>query len=305
MTCKNHAVAKALLDGIRDGRLKRPDGRVVAWSEFGDPDGFPLLRVPGTPGCRYSLRADRTPWRDRNLWVITTERPGFGASTRLPGRGFAAPADDLAAIVEWLGIERVHVIGGSGSAPHQLAFAARHPDRVRAMTVLVGAAPIEAAEVDLLIGLNAEGHRLAIAGDADGLLALLSTVRGTILADPVATVRDIMEQAPEADHSVMSDPAWQSQFALASREALAQGAEGWADEALALIRPWDDIDLGAVRTSVTWWHALGDANSPLPAAERLVAQLPDARMVHFGEDEGHLAAYRREAESLDELLPRG
>jgi pimeloyl-ACP methyl ester carboxylesterase len=298
-------MATDVLDGVRDGRLERPDGRVVAWSEYGDPDGFPLLRVPGTPGSRYSLRANRTPWQDRNLWVITSERPGFGASTPLPGRGFAAPADDLAAIVDWLGIERLHVIGGSGSAPHQLAFAAQHPDRVRAMTVLVGAAPIDAAEVDLLIGLNAEAYRLATAGDTDGLLALLTTVRETMLADPVAAVRDIMEKAPEADHSVMADPPWQRQFALATREALAQGAEGWADEALALIRPWDDIDLGAVRTSVTWWHSPGDANAPLPAAERLVARLPDARMVHFGEDEGHLAAYRREGEILDELLARG
>jgi pimeloyl-ACP methyl ester carboxylesterase len=298
-------VATDVLDGVRDGRLERPDGRVVAWSEYGDPDGFPLLRVPGTPGGRYSLRADRTPWQDRNLWVITTERPGFGASTPLPGRGFAAPADDLAAILDRLGIERLHVIGGSGSAPHQLAFAAQHPDRVRAMTVLVGAAPIDAAEVDLLIGLNAEAHRLATAGDTGGLLALLNTVRETMLADPVAAVRGIMERAPEADHLVMADPPWQGQFALATREALAQGAEGWADETLALIRPWDDIDLAAVRTSVTWWHAPGDANGPLPAAERLVAQLPDARMVHFGEDEGHLAAYRREGEILDELLARG
>jgi pimeloyl-ACP methyl ester carboxylesterase len=36
--------------------------------------------------------------------------------TRLPGRGFGAPADDLAAVVDHLGLEAVHVMGGSGSA---------------------------------------------------------------------------------------------------------------------------------------------------------------------------------------------
>ena len=66
-------------------------------------DGLPLLRVPGTPGCRYSLRADRTPWTQRHLRVITTERPGFGASSRLPGRRFREPADDMAAILDSLG----------------------------------------------------------------------------------------------------------------------------------------------------------------------------------------------------------
>jgi pimeloyl-ACP methyl ester carboxylesterase len=88
-------VTESRRDGVRDRQLERPDGRVVAWSEFGDEDGLPILRVPGIPGCRYSLRADRTPWTQRNLGVITTERPGFGASSRLPGRRFREPADDL------------------------------------------------------------------------------------------------------------------------------------------------------------------------------------------------------------------
>jgi hypothetical protein len=38
---------------------------------------------------------------------------------------------------------------------------------------------------------------------------------------------------------------------------------------------------------------------------RLVARLPNARLVQFGKDEGHLAAYHREGEILDELLARG
>lgn len=294
-----------MLEGVRDRSLVRPDGRSVAWSEVGDEDGLPLLRVPGTPGCRYSLRADRTPWRDRQLRVITTERPGFGASTRLPGRRFHEPADDLVAILDHLGLDHVHVIGGSGSAPHQLAFAARHPDRVRAMTILVGAAPVTEEEIDQTIGLNAQAHRLIRAGDREGLRALLEPVRSAMLADPIAGFRTVMDRAPDADRAVMADPQWQAAFAVANTEALRAGLEGWVDEAIALASPWEDIDLGAVRTSVTWWHGPRDANSPLSAARRVVEQLPDARLVLFEEEEGHLAAYHREGEILDELLARG
>ena len=163
----------------------RPGGRIVAWSEFGDEAGLPLLRVPGTPGCRYSLRADRGPWTRRHLRVITTERPGFGASTRLPGRGFGEPADDLAAVLDHLGLEAVHVMGGSGSAPHQLAFAARHPDRVRAMTVLVGAAPCTGDEARQMIGLNADAHELVQKGDVAGLRGLMEPLRAAMLDDPM------------------------------------------------------------------------------------------------------------------------
>jgi hypothetical protein len=40
-----------------------------------------LLRLPGTPGSQWSIPAHRSPWTERRLQVITTERPGFGRST--------------------------------------------------------------------------------------------------------------------------------------------------------------------------------------------------------------------------------
>jgi pimeloyl-ACP methyl ester carboxylesterase len=298
-------VSEAVLEGVRDLSLQRPDGRVVAWSEFGDKDGVPLLRVPGTPGCRYSLRADRTPWTQRHLRVITTERPGFGASSRLLGRRFREPADDIAAILDQLDLAAVHVIGASGSSPHQLAFASRHPDRVRAMTVLVGAAPPTEDEIAQMIGLNAQAHHLVREGDVEGLYRLLAPIRTAMLADPNAAFREIMDRAPDADRAVMADPQWQAELAVAAREALRPGLDGWIDEGIAIASPWDDIDLSTVRASVTWWHAPKDANAPIKAARRLVDHLPNGRLVQFGEDEGHLAAYHREGEILDELLARG
>jgi pimeloyl-ACP methyl ester carboxylesterase len=298
-------VTAPLLDDVQDLRLQRPDGRTVAWTEYGDPGGRPLVRVPGTPGCRYTLRADRSEWASRGLRVITTERPGFGASTRLPGRGFVEPADDIAAVLDHCGIESAHVIGGSGSSPYQLALAARHPDRVRAMTILVGTAPSTDEEFEQQVGVNAEAHRLVAAGDVDGLRQLLTDQREALLADPIAAIVSIMDKAPEPDRAVMADPLWQQSFAMATREALRPGIDGWLDEGLALDTRWDEVDLDAVTTSVTWWHAPGDANCNLSAAERLVAQLPNARLVLFGSDEGHLAPYHREAEILDELLDRG
>jgi len=102
---------------------------------------------------------------------------------------------------------------------------------------------------------------------------------------------------------VMADPLWQEAHSVGTREALRQGVQGWTDEAIAIIGRWDDVD--AVTTSVTWWHSPADANAPLTAARRLIDRLRDARVVLFGDHEGHLAPYHREGGILDELLARG
>jgi pimeloyl-ACP methyl ester carboxylesterase len=288
---------------VRDGRLVRPDGRIVAWSECGVEGGRPVLRLPGTPGSRFSLRADDTLWVERDLRVISVERPGFGASTRLPGRGFAEHADDLAAILDHLGIDRVPAYGGSGAAPHLLAFAARHPDRVAALTIIDGIAPLTDDEVRDQTDFNVAGDGLARAGDVQALRAMLAEARDSILADPIAGFRGVMDGVPAADQSIMADPTWQAAFARGLVEALAPGVDGWVDEALAINGDWPDVDIDAVTTSVTWWHSDADRNCPLSAARRLAARLPRTRLVVW-EGAGHLTGYVREPQLLDELLAR-
>jgi pimeloyl-ACP methyl ester carboxylesterase len=292
----------ALGPDVSDHRLTRPDGRIVAWSESGVAGGRPILRIPGTPGSRLSLRADRTPWIERGLRMIATERPGYGASTRLEGRGFKEHADDLVAILDALKIERLPVYGGSGAAPHILALAARHPSRVSVATVLVGAAPVDEDEADQMIELNALAYRLHHEGRFDELWKLTSDVQATIVADPVGALRGIMASAEAEDRRIVEDPGWQRSILIGIGEALRPGPGGWYDEGLAMENAWD-FDPADVATDVTWWHSDDDRNSPLSAARRLVERLPSARL-HVWSKAGHLAPYLREPEILDELLAR-
>jgi len=279
------------------------DGRTVAWTDWGDADGIALLRVPGTPGCRWSVRSDRTPWAERGLRVVPTERPGFGASTRLPGRRFREHADDLAEVLDHLGLDRVHLTGGSGAAPHELALCQYHPDRVVAATVVAGATPLTADEVEAMIPLNAQVWRLMREDRRADAAAVMAPLRTAMLVDPLGAFHGIMDTAPPEDLAVMDDPQWQAGFARATVEALTAGLDGWVDESQALTLEWD-VDPASVPTSVTWYHAVEDRNCPISAARRLVHALPNARFVEWT-DAGHLTAYHREAELLDELLARG
>jgi pimeloyl-ACP methyl ester carboxylesterase len=286
-----------------DRFLTLRDGRTLCWREWGVAGGRPVLRVQGTPGSRLSRHADPTINERLGIRVIMADRPGYGGSSRLPGRGIAAVADDLAELLDSLGAGAVPVAGGSGGGPHVLALAARHPDLVAAASVVVGAAPLDASEEAALTPLNAAGLRAARTGNWDDMRELLEPVREQILADPLAGLRSALAGVPDSDRAIMADPAWQAVQAEGVTEALRPGVAGWVDESLAVLGEWD-FDLSAVRTPVVWWHGRSDANAPLTAAQRLVARLPAAHLNVWADDAGHLASYRHEGEILAELLAR-
>jgi pimeloyl-ACP methyl ester carboxylesterase len=282
-----------------DGRLQLNDGRTLAWRWWGDPGATPVLRLQGTPGSRLYRNPDPEVQRSLGVRHLLADRPGYGGSTRLPGRGVAGIADDLAALLDFHQLDSVPVMGTSGGGPHALAMAAMHPERVSAVSVIVGSSPLDPEEAGRLVGVNAQGYAAAERG-WDDLHQLLVGVRERLLGED--GMAGVLSDAPPEDRAVMQNPAWQRISRTTVAEALRQGAEGWADESMALHNDWD-FDLEAIRAKVTWWHGDNDKNAPLSAARRAVARLNnvDLRVWH---GEGHFASLIHEPEIVRELLSR-
>jgi pimeloyl-ACP methyl ester carboxylesterase len=284
---------------FKDGRLTLPDGRTLAWRLWGEEEHRAVLRLQGTPGSRLSHHPDATLWRELGVRMLMVDRPGFGGSTRLSGHGLSAVADDLAQLLDAHGLDRAPLVGFSGGGPHALALAARHPDRIEAVAVVVGAAPLVPEERARLVGVNAAGLQAADQG-WEALHIYLAGIRERILAD--AGTRGVLADAPPEDRKIMADPAWQRIDQANTREALRQGAEGWTDEVLAIVRDWD-FEPADVQASVTWWHGTDDTNAPLSAAQRVIAQVREGQL-HVWRNQGHFASITHERAVIRELLGR-
>jgi pimeloyl-ACP methyl ester carboxylesterase len=210
-------------------------------------------------------------------------------------------ADDYAVLLDRLGLDSVAVVGISGGGPHALAFAVRHPDRVRALSVVAGVPPLSDDDVSLAPKANGISYDLARTGWTE-LHRFTEKERQVMLADPVAGLRASMVHAPPDDQRIMSEPSWQTSHSDGVREALRQGGEGWTDETLAILSPWG-FEPEDVMAHVAWWAGEADINCPISAVRRYVARLPSADL-HVWEGAGHLRQYLRSGEFLPDLVRR-
>lgn len=265
------------------------DGRLLAWRWVGDVSAPPILWLHGSANTRMSVSASGVHAR-----MLAVDRPGFGRSSRCPGRGLRSVADDMDYLLDHLGVERVAVIGVSAGGPHALAFAACHADRVASVGVVSGACPLTPAERSGVVATNRVAGVAATQGWA-ALHDVLDGLRRRLLVDGDLSV--LSDAAPE-DLERMEDRADEADSRRLRAEALRQGAAGWTDEALAIMTAWD-FDLDDVTATVTWWHGELDRTVPVSAARRVANRLPHCELIVVP-NRGHKLGVRRVV--VDHLL---
>src|SRR3954453_15623997 len=134
--------------------IRTPDGRQLAYAEWGVPDGYPVISIHGTPGCRLGRHPNPDIVRQANVRYITFDRAGYGRSDRNPGRRVVDIVPDVRALADSLGLDTFAVCGGSGGGPHTLAVAALLPDRITRAACIVGIAPYDAVGADWTRGMD-------------------------------------------------------------------------------------------------------------------------------------------------------
>ncbi len=103
-------------------------------------EGFPLLLVQGLGYAVWAWRFQLEGLGER-LHVVAFDNRGTGRSFKPPGPySIAQLADDAAALLDALGIERAHVLGHSMGGYISQTLALRRPDLVRSL-VLSGTGP--------------------------------------------------------------------------------------------------------------------------------------------------------------------
>ena len=286
------------------GEITTPGGRALTFSEWGDPDGFPVLCLHGTPGSRFSRHHDEGVYASAGARVVTYDRPGYGGSARHRGRDVVDCVEDVAALADALGIERFAVIGYSGGGPHALAAAVRLQERVTRAACDVGIAPYDAPDLDFFEGmdpLNVQELGWALQGEdvysreikreARELLERVADDPGNVLGD---------FELPEADRAELARPEVHAVIREGMSEALRNGVWGWVDDGLCMVRTWG-FDVSEIRVPTRVVYGASDVLVPAAHGAWLARNVPGAEVL-VNDAQGHVAGDDVVAEQFSWLV---
>jgi pimeloyl-ACP methyl ester carboxylesterase len=264
------------------------DGRTLTIAEWGDPAGFPVFLLHGTPGSRFTGQADASAYTEVGARVIIYDRPGYGGSDRFRGRRVVASVADVSAIADSLGIERFAVSGGSWGGPHSLAVAACLPERVTRAACIAGVAPFDMPGFDWFAGMDAVNiEELGWAREGEDVLAReLERMAAAWLERVAKDPSDPGEvELSEADRAVLARPERHEAIRRMLNEAFRQGVWGYVDDIFCLIQPWG-FDVTEIRVPTRILYGLTDVLVPRQHGEWLAHNVPGAEVV-IDEQGGH------------------
>lgn len=238
------------------------DGTRLAWSQIGE--GIPLVKTANWLN-HLEFDFDSPIWRGwlrelvRDFRLVRYDERGNGLSDwDTPELSLGAFVDDLACVADEAGLGQFDLLGISQGASVAIAYANKHPERVRRIVLLGGYAA----------GWRARGDNEEIAR-REAMLTL--TELGWGQDSPAYRQLFTSFYVPEAD---AKQAQWFNELQRRSTSP---------ENAAKLMRAMSRIDvrdkLSKVRHPTLVLHAREDQAIPLAEGERLAAGIPSARFV--------------------------
>jgi pimeloyl-ACP methyl ester carboxylesterase len=229
-----------------------------------------------------------------NVRLIAVDRPGFGLSDAKHGRTLLGWADDVAALVDALGIDRFALIGFSMGTTYALACAYKLPQRL-SKVALAGA----------LISLDTAEARNSMPPTVGALYELaqtnpleLTNVLTAIAATPPTLFATMTSAVSACDKPILN--ARRAEFETEFQETLRSGLAGMISDIVINAQSWG-FPIDTIKTEVHLWSGTEDSNTPPAMTAYFSSVLPNSQTFAL-QGEGHYALYRHWEEILARLV---
>ena len=291
------------MPALRDAAVTLRDGRQLAYTEWGDPDGKPVLYFHGMPGSRLWC-PDEVATAAAHVRLIVPDRPGFGRSDPLERRTYADWPKDVEALADELGIDSFAVVGVSAGGPYAAACAALIPVRLNAAALVSSRALTKynwAERPDAVKEWSPdERTQFELARDDPVAAANVAIQQFEEAIQPLEDYPNAIRQALEAaegDRWFFEDASRTAIFDAHLRETWRQGLDAIKWEMIDAFQPWG-FRLADLPIPVTVWHGAQDPWVTQDHIDFQVSSIPSSSLVVWP-DSGHLGFAKHWREILD------
>lgn len=251
-------------------------------------DGIPLLMIHGSGGGHDQGMAWARPLTELGIRVIAVSRFGYLRTPRPAEASPEAQADAHVCVLDALGIDRAAVMGVSAGGPSALQTALRHPQRVRALVLIVPIAWKPGAVADSVPPVSdAKDEWLLRLLGSDALFWIgLHAARDSLIRHVLATPPEQVAAASQAERARVND--------LAERILPVSARAAGLHDDTRLGKRLGPYPLESVRAPTLVVSARDDGFGTYAAAEYTASRIPGARFLGFDEG-GHLLVGHDEA----------
>lgn len=274
-----------------------PDGRRLAYAEYGATDGYPLFYFHGFPGSHVQIHIAHAAAARLGLRILAVDRPGIGQSDFQPRRRLLDWPEDVAALADALGCARFAVLGISGGGPYVLACAYALGRRIDAAATVCGLGPLDVP--GLSRGMTPFVRTtLGTAKRVPPLGKALAYLNGWQLRRLGSGVYPLINMAlPPVDRATLQQPRVHAMIIDSVQEALSLNLRGPAYELEVYAAPWG-FPLSEIQVPLYLWHGGVDNIVPQAMGRYVAEHVPRCR-THFLPDQGH---YSMAFGFVDEIL---
>lgn len=247
------------------------DGHTIAYGEYGDPDGTPVVFFHGTPGSRILAGLFDSAATAAGVRLLTFDRPGFGRSDPWPTRSISDAGTVVTAVLDDADVTTTSLLAFSGGSQHAIATAATDSDQITNVHIVSGATP--PAVSDSTPPLQRALGTLATRSP----LVLRGLFRGQAWVAEKREPSFVVSQYRADDLSTSID----NQVAMTVKadflEAVSNSRHGVVTEFQNSAAAWG-IDLSALDIPIAFWHGSNDTNAPLEDVRRFKRAVPNGTL---------------------------
>lgn len=270
------------------------DGRKICFSEYGDPDGVPIMYFHGTPGSRLEAGRFHGFASANQYRLIGIDRPGMGLSSPNKKHSILSWAKDVEFFADSLKLEKFSVVGHSGGAPFVAACAYVIPERLSGAAIVSGIAPFENPAA--MASMDFKQRIIpSLIKTIPWFTPLMMKLTSMMMKNP-KMLSQMVKQLPEVDQQYFRDPESCKAMINCALEAFRNGVAGPAHEMRIIFNSWG-FNLEDIKLPISIWHGALDAQGPVSHAKIYASLIPNATLKIF-DNEGHHSLIMNQIEHI-------